>query len=91
MFSRHRPFRIAGSLALVTGAALVLAGCSTPAGSGEKTEGGTITFGVDVDPVGHLDVHSSQLDINAILQRPVFDSLVSQNADGTIVPWLATS
>ncbi|MDN4640190.1 ABC transporter substrate-binding protein [Agreia sp. PsM10] len=91
MFSRPRPLRIAGSLALVTAAALVLAGCSTPAGSGEKTEGGTITFGVDVDPVGHLDVHSSQLDINAILQRPVFDSLVSQNADGTIVPWLATS
>lgn len=91
MFSRPGSFRIAGSLALVVSAALVLAGCSAPAGTGEKVQGGTISFGVDVDPVGHLDVHSSQLDINAILQRPVFDSLVSQKPDGTIVPWLATA
>ncbi|CAD5996252.1 ABC transporter substrate-binding protein [Agreia sp. COWG] len=91
MFSRSRSFRAAGSLALIAAAAVVLAGCSASTAPTEKVAGGTITFGVDVDPVGHLDVHSSQLDINAILQRPVFDSLVSQNADGSIVPWLAKS
>jgi peptide/nickel transport system substrate-binding protein len=91
MFSRPRFTRAIGTVALLGAAALVLAGCSADAKPAGPIEGGTVTFGVDVDPVGHLDVHSSQLDINAILQRPVFDSLVSQQPDGTIVPWLATA
>ncbi len=88
------PRRVLATLALVAGTALLVSGCASPqsgAGASTPQAGGTITFAVDVDPVGHLDVHSSQLDINAILQRPVFDSLVSQNADGSIVPWLAKS
>jgi peptide/nickel transport system substrate-binding protein len=86
--------RALGSVALIAGVALLASACAAPQSAppaATPQQGGTITFAVDVDPVGHLDVHSSQLDINAILQRPVFDSLVSQNPDGTIVPWLAKS
>jgi peptide/nickel transport system substrate-binding protein len=98
MFSRHPArlprlaARILGGAALLTGTALLVAGCAAPSTTAPSTPsaGGTITFGVDVDPVGQMDVHQSQLDINAILQRPVFDSLVSEQPDGTIVPWLAT-
>lgn len=86
--------RVVGTVAMIAGMALLASGCASPQSSmpvATPQQGGTITFAVDVDPVGHLDVHSSQLDINAILMRPVFDSLVSQNADGGIVPWLAKS
>lgn len=92
MFSRPRALRVLGGIAVLAGAALVVTGCATsePGASTPKT-GGTVTFGVDVDPASHLDPHASQLDINAILQRPVFDSLVWQSKDGTITPWLAKS
>ncbi|MGB3414804.1 MAG: ABC transporter substrate-binding protein [Microbacteriaceae bacterium] len=38
---------------------------------------------------GHLDPHSSQLNISGQVQRNVFDSLVYLAADGTYHPWLA--
>jgi len=92
MFSRPRTLRVLGGIAVLAGAALIVSGCAaTETGSATPKDGGTVTFGVDVDPAGHLDIHASQLDINAILQRPVFDSLVWQSTDGTISPWLATS
>ena len=39
---------------------------------------------------GHMDPQTSQLDVSAMVQRAVLDSLVFQEADGSFSPWLAT-
>jgi peptide/nickel transport system substrate-binding protein len=38
-----------------------------------------------------MDIHSSQLDVASLVLRNTFDSLVSQDASGSFVPWLAQS
>ena len=74
-----------GVAALAVSAALALASCA-PAGD-EQT---TLTFAVDgANLASHMDPHATQLDIGVLVQRAAFDSLVFQNADGEIVPWLA--
>lgn len=84
--SPRRLSRLFAGLAATTATALLLAGCSAPGGS----EGTSLTFAVDGDNLAsHMDPHSSQLDIGALVQRGTFDSLVAQNADGTFSPWLA--
>lgn len=81
---RRRP--LLALAAAVTGAALLLTGCS-PAADDENT----LVFAVDgANLASHMDVHATQLDIGALVQRAVFDSLVAQNADGSFSPWLAT-
>jgi peptide/nickel transport system substrate-binding protein len=52
--------------------------------------GGGLTYAVAVEP-DCLDPHVSPADIVGEIQRNVFDSLVSERADGSFVPWLATS
>ena len=68
-------------------AGLGLASCA-PAADGEST----LVFAVDgANLASHMDPHSTQLDIGALVQRAAFDSLVFQNADGEFEPWLAES
>jgi len=83
------------SAALLAGAALaavLLAGCSTTSSgaAGDPVDGGTITLAIDQDPGSQLDIHVTAADISALVLRNVFDSLVVQDSDGTIKPWLAT-
>ena len=82
----HRAWLAAGS---ATAAVLVLAGCgaagAAESGTGERVEGGTIRY-------AHLQetpcIYGGWVQ-QAYLSRQVLDSLVSQNEDGSIVPWLA--
>lgn len=82
-------------------AVLVLVGCQTGNGGdeptagggaapGEPVSGGVLNVGIDVDPAGNFDVHISGADATAFILRGVFDSLVSQDAEGQFHPWLAT-
>ncbi|MFD7133823.1 ABC transporter substrate-binding protein [Streptomyces sp. NPDC059894] len=74
---------------------LLLTACSSggddtgKAGSDTPVRGGTLTAAVDTEPVS-WDIHASTQDVTAEIQRQVFDSLVSQDADGKFHPWLAT-
>lgn len=74
------------TVAAATTAAL-LAGCAPQGEDG----GSTITFGIEGANLanGHMDIHSTQLDVGSLVLRNVFDSLVAQNAEGDFVPWLA--
>ena len=80
--------KIGGALTAVAVVA-ALAGCATPQAGGENT----ITFAIEGANLsaGHMDIHSTQLDVGALVLRNTFDSLVAQNADGKFVPWLAKS
>ncbi|MCU1412295.1 MAG: peptide transporter substrate-binding protein [Rhodoglobus sp.] len=86
--------RTSGWVAIAAGATLVLAGCSSPgtdSAAGTPVDGGTITVAIDSDPSSQFDIHSTAADISALVLRNVFDSLVVQDSDGTIKPWLADS
>ena len=74
--------------ALVATAAL-LAGCASPAAPAAQD----LTFAIEGANLsaGHMDPHSSQLDVSALVGRQVLDSLVAQDLDGSFVPWLAKS
>ncbi|MFJ1754060.1 ABC transporter substrate-binding protein [Kitasatospora sp. NPDC088134] len=89
----HRPGP-ARVLAVAAAGVLLLAGCSGTGGgaadAGRPVAGGTLTYAVDTEPVS-WDPHVSTQDLTAELQRQVFDSLVSEDAEGTFHPWLATS
>ncbi|MET0930306.1 MAG: ABC transporter substrate-binding protein [Aeromicrobium sp.] len=83
---------VIGSLTL----GLVLAACggggSDSAGgepTGEPVSGGTLTFAINSD-TNCLDPHQSPADIAGFFSRPILDSLVALNEDGSIDPWLAT-
>ncbi len=77
-------------------AALVLGACgssdggSADTGSGAPSAGGSVTYAVDTEPVCY-NVHVSQQDITAEIQRSVVDSLVFLDADQKLHPWLASS
>jgi len=78
--------RLGAAVAIVASAAL-LAGCATPADATQR-----LTYAIEGANLsaGHMDPHSSQLDVSATVQRNVLDSLVAQASDGSFVPWLAT-
>lgn len=84
----RRSLRVMGVVAGLTATALV-AGCTT-AGGDEETSLTYAIAGANLS-AGHMDPHSSQLDVSALVQRGVLDSLVAQDVDGNFVPWLATS
>ena len=69
--------------------AAALAGCSAPQAGGENT----ITFAIEGANLsaGHMDIHSTQLDVGSLVLRNTFDSLVAQDLNGAFVPWLAKS
>ncbi|MCW2920086.1 MAG: putative transporter dipeptide/oligopeptide binding protein [Actinomycetia bacterium] len=58
--------------------------------SGAPVKGGTLTFGVNTEPIC-LDPHASPQDVAGLFTRPALDSLVSLDDQGKIHPWLATS
>ncbi|MDQ4213042.1 ABC transporter substrate-binding protein [Microbacterium capsulatum] len=80
--------------ALAAAAALALSACSgASTSSGGGSGDGELVWGVDGSllSAGKMDPQSSQLDVTAMVQRAVLDSLVFQKADGSFVPWLAKS
>ncbi|WP_167041846.1 ABC transporter substrate-binding protein [Salinibacterium sp. ZJ454] len=89
---RSRSSRVA-TLAAVTAAALLLSGCAAGSSDGAGSDSRTITFGIEGANLGsgHMDIHSTQLDVSSLVLRNSFDSLVAQKEDGTFAPWLAKS
>jgi peptide/nickel transport system substrate-binding protein len=93
-------------LALGSGAALTLAGCTAsapsagaPANSAAPTvgasgdtprPGGSLTFGLPNDIID-LDPLRSRAFVDRDVHYQMYDSLVRVTPDGTIVPWLAES
>lgn len=89
------PMRLLPLAALVTASALALSACAGPASAG----GTAAASDPDAEVVwaieganlasGHMDPQTSQLDVSAMVQRQVLDSLVFQEPDGSFSPWLA--
>lgn len=88
--------RIVAAIASAT-LALTLAACSSgsesPSTSTPVTDvtGGDLNFAIAGGNLenGHMDPHSSQLDVSAYVGRNFLDSLVALDIDGTVKPWLA--
>jgi peptide/nickel transport system substrate-binding protein len=81
-------------LALVSASALLLAACA-PGGDasddGSPATGGTLTYATgDAEPTC-LDPHVGGNYPQALVSTQYLESLVSKDADGEIVPWLADS
>jgi len=88
--SRRLPVATTAATALVA----LLAGCSGAA-SAEVVDrgpvrGGTLVYATDREPTC-LDPHNSGDMPQTYVARQYLDSLVSLQADGSVVPWLATS
>jgi peptide/nickel transport system substrate-binding protein len=86
--------RAIGLIAIAATAALALAACSsgstsTGASSSKPTAGGTITFG-RVASVTSFDLNNQITANNAFAIDKVFESLVSFDSSGKIIPWLAS-
>ena len=83
--------RLGVAVAVLSTAAL-LAGCATGPTSTASADS-TLTYAIEGANLssGKMDIHSSQLDVTALVMRNAFDSLIAQGADGTFVPWLAKS
>ena len=88
----------AAALSIVAG--LVLSACggtatggSTASGDESPVNGGEVVWAIEGANLsaGHMDPQTSQLDVSAMVQRNVLDSLVWQNADGSFDPWLASA
>ncbi|GAB3598859.1 ABC transporter substrate-binding protein [Microbacterium tumbae] len=78
--------------ALAAVAALALSGCTTTVNDPPAAGDGEVVWAIEGANLsaGHMDPQTSQLDVSAMVQRVVLDSLVFQEADGTFSPWLAT-
>lgn len=76
--------------AFLAASALLLSACAT-AGSDGADSGGEVVWAIEGANLaaGHMDPQTSQLDVSAMVQRTVLDSLVFQEADGSFSPWLA--
>lgn len=83
--------RILPLAALAAAAALALSACSGSSGAASSDANGELVWGVDGSllSAGKMDPQTSQLDVTAMVQRAVLDSLVFQKPDGSFVPWLA--
>jgi len=86
-----RSTRTVTAIVAVLATAGLLAGCASSPGGAPAAQ--TITYAIEGANLsaGHMDPHSSQLDVSATVGRYVLDSLVAQDTDGTFVPWLAKS
>lgn len=58
--------------------------------TGDPVDGGTLRFAINTSAGSCLDPHQSPADVAGFFSRPILDSLVALNADGTLDPWLAT-
>lgn len=82
-------------VALGAALAVLLSGCAADDGPAEQAgaaprPGGTLSFATDVEPAC-IDPAVSPLDVTALIDRNIFDSLVNLTPDGVIHPWLAQS
>lgn len=89
MRSRSQSLRravLAGMAALAV--VIPLAAC-TPGTTDDSPS--RIVFGIEGANLsdGHMDIHSTQLDVGSLVLRNTFDSLVFQREDGSFAPWLA--
>ena len=82
-----------GILALVAGLGACASEPETTEQASVDTPEATLTFAIEGANLsaGHMDIHSSQLDVASLVLRNSFDSLVAQDASGEFVPWLAES
>ncbi|MGD8166869.1 ABC transporter substrate-binding protein [Herbiconiux sp. P16] len=80
-------------LAVAAASALLLAGCAPAAGHATSTPaaGGTLTYATGFGEPDCLDPHNGGNMPQALVGTNFLESLFSQDADGTIVPWLATA
>lgn len=88
--SRISAASAAATLALTLSA---VAGCGSSAASpasSKPVSGGTLVYASDQLP-DCLDPAVSPKDVVGLIDRGVFDSLVSESPDGTFHPWLASS
>ncbi|MEU6729843.1 ABC transporter substrate-binding protein [Nonomuraea wenchangensis] len=84
---------------LVTALTLVaaLAGCGADAapqaaaGDTGPKSGGTLVLGENADEPACLDPHQLSTTNTTVVGRPIFDSLLWQDAEGELKPWLATA
>ena len=83
-----RRFLTATAVAAVS--ALALSACSGAESGSADDELVWAIEGANLS-AGHMDPQTSQLDVSAMVQRAVLDSLVFQEADGSFSPWLAES
>lgn len=87
--------RLGGAVALLLAGALTLAGCSGISSSTSSSidatpvSGGTLTLG-RTDTVTSLDPNTEIEAKNAFAIDKVFESLLSFDQDGKIIPWLAS-
>ncbi|MFF1530820.1 ABC transporter substrate-binding protein [Cellulomonas sp. NPDC058312] len=89
-----RPARARTAAALAAAAALALAACSGGSdgtdGASAPTDGGTLVYATgDAEPTC-LDPHVGGNYPQALLSTQYLEPLVGRDADGTILPWLAT-
>jgi len=78
---------------LAAGTAVLLAGCGAAPGAGSSTPapGGTLVYASgDAEP-SCLDPHVGGNYPQALVATQFLEQLVSKDAKGTIIPWLATS
>lgn len=89
MTTRTRTLRRAALAGLASLAVIIpLAACSPDAPDDTPSR---IVFGIEGANLsdGHMDIHSTQLDVGSLVLRNTFDSLVFQREDGSFAPWLA--
>lgn len=80
------PSRVSRLVAPLAAVAVAVSGCAATA----ATASDTLTFATDTQP-DCLDPQVSSGDITALVDRNIFDSLVSMTPDGRFHPWLARS
>ncbi|MFG1703100.1 ABC transporter substrate-binding protein [Nonomuraea sp. M3C6] len=73
--------------------ASLLAACgSSPEGGAPATKyGGRLVLGENSDEPACLDPHQLSTTNTTVVDRPIFDSLLYQDKDGALKPWLAES
>ncbi len=89
-----RPARARTGAALAAGLALTLAACTGGSGTDDAAsprDGGTLVYATgDAEPTC-LDPHVGGNYPQALLSTQYLEPLVGRDADGTILPWLATA
>ncbi|SDO09516.1 peptide/nickel transport system substrate-binding protein [Cryobacterium flavum] len=87
----HSTSRLRAAAAVIAAIALV-SGCAATSPSA-PANANTLTYAINGGTLsgGKMDIHSSAFQATALVMRNSFDSLVYEKADGSFVPWLATS
>ncbi|TFD10523.1 ABC transporter substrate-binding protein [Cryobacterium sp. TMT1-2-2] len=87
----HSTSRLRAAAAVIAAIALV-PGCAATSPNA-PANANTLTYAINGGTLsgGKMDIHSSAFQATALVMRNSFDSLVYEKADGSFVPWLATS